>query len=85
MKPTQEQIEAALRLSDKLEKRGMADISDTIVILAAAYRAKCVECDELKKELRHIANLLDAHFDSGGTVAGLGTTNKARKLLNDKP
>lgn len=84
MKPTQEQIDEALRhaywLAEILDSKDSA-----AVILAAAYREKCEECGELKKELRHIANLLDAHFDNGGTVAGLGTTNKARKLLNDKP
>jgi hypothetical protein len=35
-----------------------------------------------RKELRHIADLLDAHFQRGGTVAGIGTTNKAHQILN---
>lgn len=80
--PTQEQIETTLDFFDRVAK---IFPNGECAILASAYREKCKECDELKKELRHIANLLDVHFDNGGTVAGLGTTNKARKLLNDKP
>lgn len=33
------------------------------------------------KELTHLANLIDAHFENGGTIAGLGTTNKARQII----
>ena len=40
------------------------------------------ERDEARTELRHLAALLDAHFERGGTVAGIGTTNKARKILS---
>lgn len=40
------------------------------------------ERDEARTELRHLADLLDAHFERGGTVAGIGTTNKARKILS---
>jgi hypothetical protein len=42
---------------------------------------KTIQVIELKSELRHLADLLDAHFEQGGTVAGLATTNRARKLL----
>ena len=41
------------------------------------------EIEDLRHELKHIADLLDAHFERGGTVAGMGTTNKARKLLGE--
>ena len=35
----------------------------------------------MEKELRHLPDLLDAHFERGGTIAGLATTNKARQLI----
>jgi hypothetical protein len=82
MKPTQEQIEAALQWADTVSTYAP---TSALPVLAAAYREKCEECEKLKKELRHLADLLDAHFENGGTIAGLGTTNKARKLLEPTP
>ena len=37
------------------------------------------ERNDARKELSHLADLLDAHFERGGTVVGIGTTNKARQ------
>ena len=37
------------------------------------------ERNDARKELSHLADLLDAHFERGGTVDGIGTTNKARR------
>ena len=87
MKPTKEQIEAALRHSDYLTScREKSDTSRTLLeILSAAYRELLAENENLKKELAHITDLLDAHFDNGGAIAGLATTNKARKLLAQNP
>jgi len=39
------------------------------------------QLNEAITELSHIANLLDDHFEEGGTIAGIGTTNKARKII----
>jgi len=39
------------------------------------------ELNEAIKELTHLSNLIDAHFENGGTIAGLGTTNKARQII----
>lgn len=46
------------------------------------YGKRVAELGEARKELRHLADLLDAHFERGGTVAGIGTTNKARQILS---
>ena len=40
------------------------------------------ERDQARKELSHLADLLYAHFERGGTVNGIGTTNKARNILS---
>jgi len=40
-----------------------------------------LELNEAIKELTHLANLIDSHFENGGTIAGLGTTNKARQII----
>lgn len=40
-----------------------------------------IKRDEAMTELKHLADLLDAHFERGGTVEGIGTTNKARQIL----
>jgi len=54
-------------------------------ILAHDYSIAAVKFkgqrDEAIRELSHIADLLDGHFDEGGTIAGLGTTNKARQII----
>jgi hypothetical protein len=46
MKPTQEQIEAALRYADRTKPYSMAD--DKAIILAAAYRDAMAEIERLK-------------------------------------
>ena len=39
------------------------------------------QLNEAITELSDIANLLDDHFEEGGTISGIGTTNKARKII----
>jgi hypothetical protein len=46
MKPTQEQIEAALRYADRTKPYSMAD--DKAIILAAAYRDAMAEIERLQ-------------------------------------
>lgn len=41
------------------------------------------ERNESMRELKHLVDFLDAHFERGGTVAGIGTTNKARSILSN--
>lgn len=36
---------------------------------------------EMLAELKHLADLLDAHFELGGSIPGLATTTKARQII----
>jgi uncharacterized protein (DUF433 family) len=51
MKPTQEQIEAALRYADSEETTGGMRTRMTLRDLAAAYREAMAEIAELREEL----------------------------------
>lgn len=46
MKPTQQQIDAALEFADSGESTGGFSTHQTLAILAAAYREKCEEAEK---------------------------------------
>lgn len=65
-------------MPDQGQKRTMIE---HIEAMEAHSRQLERELNEAIKELTHLANLIDSHFDNGGTIAGLGTTNKARQII----
>jgi len=65
-------------MPDQVHKRTMYE---HILVMEAHARQLERELNEAVKELKHLANLIDAHFENGGTIAGLGTANKARQII----
>jgi hypothetical protein len=63
-----------------IETRGMCN-----AVFTAEITSKCQMIERQRNaaidELCHLADLLDAHFERGGTIAGIGTTNKAREII----
>ena len=65
-------------MPDQGQKRTMLE---HIEAMETHARQLELELNAAIKELTHLANLIDAHFENGGTIAGLGTTNKAIQII----